>query len=108
MEEKFFVRFKMASEIQNGGQFSMSCNFFATEYFFNRFSALCLCWKWDKIVEEVFSFWLKMALLARKVGQKWFFGHNFKGIQLFFVLFFALVLRNLYASFVEEKFWNNS
>jgi hypothetical protein len=48
-------------------------------------------------VEEVFSFWLKMAPLARGVGQKWFFGHNFKSTQLFFVLFFALVLRNLYA-----------
>jgi hypothetical protein len=43
MEEKFFIRFKMESEIQNGDQFSMGCNFFSTEYFFNRFSALCLC-----------------------------------------------------------------
>jgi hypothetical protein len=53
-------------------------------------------------VEEVFSFWLKMAPLARGVGQKWFFGK--KKNSTFFVLFFALVLQILYTSFVEEKF----
>jgi hypothetical protein len=41
----------MASEIQNDGQFSMGCNFFATEYFFNRFSALCLFKNGKKIME---------------------------------------------------------
>jgi hypothetical protein len=55
-----------------------------------------------------FLCWLKMAPLARGVGQKWFFGHNFESIQLFFVLFFALVLRNFYACFVEESIWKKS
>jgi hypothetical protein len=31
-----------------------------------------------------------MTPLARGVGQKWFFGHNFESIQLFFVLFLRL------------------
>jgi hypothetical protein len=104
MEEKFFVRFKMASEIQNGGQFSMGCNFFLLNIFSIAFLH-CVCVEnGKKSWKKFFSFWLKMAPLARGVGQIWFFGHNFESIQLFFVLFFALGLRNLYAIFVEEKF----
>jgi hypothetical protein len=57
-----------------------------------------------KIMEEVFSFWLKMAPLAQGVGQKWVFCHNFGSIQIFFNLFFALVLRYQHANLMEEKF----
>jgi hypothetical protein len=46
----------------------------------------------EKIMEEIFEFFHKMAPLAKGVGQKWFFYHNFKSIQLFFNLFFALDL----------------
>jgi hypothetical protein len=55
-------------------------------------------------VEEVFSFWLKMAPLAQEVGQKLFFCHNFGSIQLFFNLFFAIVLCYQHANLMEEKF----
>jgi hypothetical protein len=59
-------------------------------------------------VEEVFSFWLKMAPLAQGVGQKLFFCHNFGSIQLFFNLFFALVLCYQHANLMEEKFLKKS
>jgi hypothetical protein len=59
-------------------------------------------------VEEVFSFWLKMAPLAHGVGQKLFFCHNFGSIQLFFNLFFALVLCYQRANLLEEKFLKKS
>jgi hypothetical protein len=45
-----------------------------------------------KIREEIFEFFHKMAPLAQWVGQNWFFYHNFKSIQLFFNLFYALDL----------------
>jgi hypothetical protein len=41
-------------------------------------------------VENAKKMWKKffsLASLAQAVGQKWFFGHNFESIQLFFVLF---------------------
>jgi hypothetical protein len=89
IEDKFLVRFKMTSEIQNGVQVSMSCNFVLL-IFFKRSFALCLCKKWEKIVEEMFVFCRKMAPLAQWVSQKWFFYHNFECIQLCFNLIFAL------------------
>jgi hypothetical protein len=89
----------MASEIQNGRQFSMGCNFCSIEYFLNISFALCFLsrfvLKMEKIVEKVFSFWLKMAPLGQTGGWKWFFGHNFESIQLFVVRFSSLVLRHL-------------
>jgi hypothetical protein len=59
-------------------------------------------------VEEFFSFWLKMAPLAQGVGQTLFFCHNFESIQLFFKLFFALVLCYQHANLMEEKFLKKS
>jgi hypothetical protein len=59
-------------------------------------------------VEEAFSFWLKIAPLAQGVGQKLFFCHNFKSIQLFFNLFFALILCFQHANSTEEKFLKKS
>jgi hypothetical protein len=70
----------MASEVQNGHLFSISCNFGFNENFLKFSFAFCLCLKWEKIVEEVFSFWHKMAPLAQGVGQKLFFCHNFGSI----------------------------
>jgi hypothetical protein len=58
-------------------------------------------------LEEVFSFWLKIAPLAQGVGKKWFSCHNFGSIQLFFNLFFALVLWHQHANLMEEKFLKN-
>jgi hypothetical protein len=49
-----------------------------------------------------------MAPLAQGVGQNWFFYHNFKSIQLFFNLFFALDLYYQYACFVKKKFLKKS
>jgi hypothetical protein len=94
----------MASEVQNGHLFSISCNFCSNEFFLKISFAFCLCWKWEKIVKEVFSFWLKMAPLAQGVGQKLFFCHNFGSIQKIFNLFFALVLCYQHANLMEEKF----
>jgi hypothetical protein len=48
-----------------------------------------------------------MAPLAQRVGQNWFFYHNFKSIQLFFNLFFALDLYNYYACFADFFFQKN-
>jgi hypothetical protein len=59
-------------------------------------------------VEEVFSFWLKMAPLAQGVGQKLFFCHNFGSIQLFFNLFFALVSCCRPANLMEDFFLKKS
>jgi hypothetical protein len=57
-------------------------------------------------VEEAFSFWLKMAPLAQGVGQKLFFCHNFRSIQLFFNLIFVLVLCYQHANLKKEKIGN--
>ena len=54
MEEKFFVRFKMAFFVQDGRQFSNGCNSGPNEYFFVLSFALCLDFEKEKIVEEVF------------------------------------------------------
>jgi hypothetical protein len=37
-----------------------------------------VCVENGKIVEEVFSFWLKMVPLGQEGGWKWFFGHYFE------------------------------
>jgi hypothetical protein len=49
-----------------------------------------------------------MAPLAQGVGQKLFFCHNFRSIQLFFNLFFATVLCYQHANLMEEKFLKKS
>jgi hypothetical protein len=52
------------------------------------------------------SFWLQMAPLAQGVGQKWFFCHNFGGIQLFSICFcisFVLSARKFNGRKVFEK-----
>jgi hypothetical protein len=79
----------------------MGCNFFSNDCFFNQFFASCSCWKWEKIMEEIFKFFHKMAPLAQGVGQNWFFYHNFKSIQLFFNLVFALDLFYWYACWLR-------
>jgi hypothetical protein len=58
MEEKFFVRCKMASEIQNGSQFSMGCDFILQNIFP---SALlhCVCVKNGKKIMEKICILLK-------------------------------------------------
>jgi hypothetical protein len=45
-----------------------------------------------KIVVEVFSFWFKMAPLARGVDQKWCFCRNFESILLFSFWFLRWLL----------------
>jgi hypothetical protein len=52
-----------------------------------------------------FFLWLKMAPLAQGVGQKLFFCQHFGSIQLFFNLFFALVLCYQHANLMEELFF---
>ena len=75
MEEKFFVRFKMAFFVQDGRQFLNGYNFGPNSYFFVLSFALCLNLEKEKIVEEVFWFraedgatcprgWLKIVFLS--------------------------------------------
>jgi hypothetical protein len=46
-------------------------------------------------MEEIFEFFHKMAPLAQGVGQKWFFYHNFKSIQLFLNLFLEHIFKKM-------------
>jgi hypothetical protein len=99
---KWRRKFKMVTNFQ------WAVTFFLLNIFSITFLHFVCVENRKKSWKKFFSFWLKMAPLARGVGQKWFFGHNFENIQLFFVLFFVLVLRNFYASFVEESIWKKS
>jgi hypothetical protein len=82
----------MASKIQNGGKFSMGCNFFLL-IIFSIALLHCVCVKNGKNMKKKFIL-SQDGALARGVGQKWFFCYNFGSMQLFFNLFFALDLYN--------------
>jgi hypothetical protein len=81
---------------------------FVLMIFFSKFLLHFACVKNEEICGRSFFIWLKMAPLAQGVGRKLFFCHNFGSIQLFFNLFFALVLCYQYASLMEEKFLKKS
>ena len=72
MEEKFFVRFKMAFFVQDGRQFLNGYNFGPNRYFFVLFLHCVCILKRKKLWNKISDFGQKMAPLFRGGGRKQF------------------------------------
>jgi hypothetical protein len=99
-DSKWRLKFKMATNFQSAVTLVlMKC--------FSKFLLHFACVENEEKLWKNFFHFDSRFWLAQGVGQNSFFCHNFGSIELFFNLFFALVLCYQHAHLMEEKFLKN-